>query len=162
MKNPWLHFLLVSGLSLPYLLTSLWFQWLTYIWWYSLSVLKPGEWRGRNSVVLHLDIFPVCWMYSTREVIGEQSWAGLLLGNIQWGMLHAGERFTRKRDLGKANQGVLQLKGWPSFLFLVKQELQGGSCPPVTLTVNRSRLAETLLFFPLPPSNWEHGFTNFI
>lgn len=27
----------------------------------------------------------------------------------------------------------------------------GGSCPAMTLTVNRSRLAETLLFFPLLP-----------
>lgn len=81
-------------------------------------------------------------------------------------MLHAGERFTQRKDLVKANQEVLLLKGWPSLLFLVKQELQGGSCPPMTLTVNRSRLAETLLFFPLPPSIPSfHGsmvFTNFI
>jgi len=77
-------------------------------------------------------------------------------------MLHAGGRFSQRKYLGKANQVVLQLKGWPSLLFLVKQEMWGGSCPPITLTVNRSRLAETLLFFPLPPRDWEHGFTNFI
>lgn len=35
----------------------------------------------------------------------------------------------KERDLGKANQGVLRLKGWPSLLFLVKQELWGGFLP---------------------------------
>lgn len=59
--------------------------------------------------------------------------------------MFAGERSVQRKDLGKAEEGVPWLKGWPSLLVLVKQELQGGSCPPMTLTVNRSRLAETLL-----------------
>lgn len=60
--------------------------------------------------------------------------------------MFAGERSVQRKDLGKAEEGVPQLKSWPYLLFLVEQELQGGSCPPMTLTVNRSRIA----VFPLP------------
>lgn len=124
--------------------TTVWFQKLTYIWWFSLWLEREEE----EIVWLHTWIYSLCagWC-STREVIGEQGWAGLLLGVYQWGILHAGERLIQIKDLGKTYQEVLWLKGWPSLLFMVKQELRGGSCPPMSLTVNRARLEESLLFF---------------
>lgn len=93
-------------------------------------------------------------MFRMGEVIGPQGWASWLWGNIQRAVLHGGERFSQRKALGKAGQGSLWLKAYPSLLFWAKQELWGDSCPAGNLTVKRSRAEETLLFFPPPALNF--------
>lgn len=60
----------------------------------------------------------------------------------------------KERTLGRLIRGPSAWKVGPPFCFWWHRSCGGGSCPPMTLTVNRSRLAETAV---LPSSSHQLG-----